>query len=671
MNILCVAHDFALAGAQMSLLRLVRHLRSQSSVNVGILALGDGVLRSRYEEVAPVAVIDMQRDGSQKTAYQVASFIQGLDYMPDVILGNTVVAPQIYPYLSALDSPIITRVAELGHSIRQYSSPTTMRNMLRYSSHFVAVSPPVRDMLMSYGVAKERITCIPGVIEGRVQFDALARRKLFEQYRIPITASLIWGCGSISIRKGADLFYLLAKRLAETGATNFHAVWLGDTETSLKDYLVPGVSESHVTFAGPVKNPASLMAPQDIFVLSSREDPFPLVALEAGDRGLALVGFKESGGMVDVIRQCGGILSPPEDVQHMANELTNLLKSPHLSLEIGKQAKQIVRGSYTIAHVGPQWMDLFTSVSRKMVCKKAETRIFTETEQGATVFTEKSSFSISAVIRTVGERTFPLCHSLLQQSFAVEDIAVVQEKPFSKALQKSFLEGINSGSEWVLVLDADVLITADYIPDALALLNAAPPNLFVLQCLVCDKFFGVLRPAGNHIYRTSLLREALACIPEEGKSLRPESDTISAMVQKGYLFWQKPILAGLHDFEQYHSDIAKKCFLQARKHTDYLPEILKMWCSFAAEDSDFQVAIDAAKAGLRYNGTVFVDSDFLRQVTQDICTAVEKNTNIDGLLNHYSPHMIKEKVVRFTKKALRNEMQKQMFPPHRWDVEHR
>jgi glycosyltransferase involved in cell wall biosynthesis len=48
----------------------------------------------------------------------------------------------------------------------------------------------------------------------------------------------------------------------------------------------------------------------DVFALSSREDPFPLVMLEAGIRGLPTVCFSDAGGGSEFVGEHAGIVAP-------------------------------------------------------------------------------------------------------------------------------------------------------------------------------------------------------------------------------------------------------------------------------------------------------------------------------------------------------------------------
>ena len=68
------------------------------------------------------------------------------------------------------------------------------------------------------------------------------------------------------------------------------------------------------------------------------------------------------------------------------------------------------------------------------------------------------SNNIIAVIRSVNERTFPACYATIARDIPSENIYVVNERPFEVALRKTYQIGIESKAEWMMTVDADVLL---------------------------------------------------------------------------------------------------------------------------------------------------------------------------------------------------------------------
>jgi len=223
--------------------------------------------------------------------------------------------------------------------------------------------------------------------------------------------------------------------------------------------------------------------------------------------------------------------------------------------------------------------------------------------------------NVTAVVRSANERTEALCYKLLCEQVPSENIVVVKECPFTSALQRSFQLGIECGRPWTLCIDADVLLRRNSVPMLLNWARSAADNVFQIQVNLIDKMFGGPRKAGLRLYRSSLLSKAVACIPADGVSVRPETSVRDQMKALGYLTMYKTATVGLHDFEQYYRDIYRKAIVHAHKHTFYAGYFERFWTRLAGHDPDYQVALWGLRAGQLSNGRIRLD---VRCFPQDI-----------------------------------------------------
>ncbi|WP_052812997.1 surface carbohydrate biosynthesis protein [Desulfonatronum thioautotrophicum] len=277
----------------------------------------------------------------------------------------------------------------------------------------------------------------------------------------------------------------------------------------------------------------------------------------------------------------------------------------------------------------------------------------------------------TVIVRSVGERTTAACIYLLQQALPDSEIICINEIPFSKAVKGTFEVGIEKNRKWTLVIDADVLIRAGFISEIVSFAETQPDNTFVIQGLIFDKFFHVLRPAGNHLYLTKNLNRAKDLVPREGTTLRPEHSTVLKMVENGYSFIQRDYIAGLHDYEQQYLDIAKKCFVQAHKHPTQLDIVWPLWEKFSSQDRDYQLAIASAEYGKKNKDTVYIDSNFLEKSLQNILTDFkEKNKEPlkifnynDAVVNSYLGDVLNKYEVQY--------LQDKIFPVSLWNTHSR
>jgi hypothetical protein len=211
------------------------------------------------------------------------------------------------------------------------------------------------------------------------------------------------------------------------------------------------------------------------------------------------------------------------------------------------------------------------------------------------------------VIRSVGERTEAACRNLLSQKVPEDQIITVSNAPFSATLADSYRVGIERGLQWTLCIDADVLVRPDAISKLLTMARDLPPEVCEIQGMVLDKFFGVPRPAGNHLYRTSLLPKALELLLQDEKNIRPEFYTLNRMVELGHPWVEVPFVMGLHDHEQYYKDIFRKSYVLARKFQDHIHLLVEYWRRMVQNDNDYKVALYGLASGISDGSNVHVD----------------------------------------------------------------
>lgn len=254
------------------------------------------------------------------------------------------------------------------------------------------------------------------------------------------------------------------------------------------------------------------------------------------------------------------------------------------------------------------------------------------------------------IIRSVGERTESVCKQLiLEQGIDENQIVVLNEIPFTKALEKTFEIGIKSDKKWTFVFDADVLCCSNSINIMLSEIKKNAGNTFEIQGYVLDKFFGGIRTAGNHLYHTEYFKIALEeffPLPED--VLRPESYLLNKMAEIGYSWIRVPILVGIHDFEQSYEDIYRKSFIHGRKSLDYTALLIDTWhTGIVGGDKDFEIALEGFSAGLKCQEFVGINknADLINLGFKSLKCQEKKTINkksfdlktIDMFLNKWSP----------------------------------
>ena len=212
------------------------------------------------------------------------------------------------------------------------------------------------------------------------------------------------------------------------------------------------------------------------------------------------------------------------------------------------------------------------------------------------------------IIRAAGERTEGLCKKLiLDQGVQSDKIHLIHEVPFSAALRKSYEIGIESGCRWTLCVDADLLLRPGSISEIITRAEKKTRNICEVQGFMLDKFFGGIRKGGIHLYRSETLPEVMKQIPPEGVTMRPESQTLHNMKKLGYSRSEISYVVGLHDEEQYNSDIYRKVFVHGVKHTKRIPLFVEWWKENLQNDPDFKVALYALSDSIHSTEKIYID----------------------------------------------------------------
>lgn len=215
--------------------------------------------------------------------------------------------------------------------------------------------------------------------------------------------------------------------------------------------------------------------------------------------------------------------------------------------------------------------------------------------------------STIVVIRASNERTFGLCRELCLKQTLKDNLIIVQEVPFERALRKCYEIGIASNKKWMVTVDADVLLVDGAIETLVQNAELMPQHYIQLEGRVFDKITGLYRQAGHRIYRTEFLSLALTQIPSEGAEIRPEYFTLQKMGRLGHPSLRISDVVGLHDFEQSYFDIYRKSFVHAVKHPHWIKDLMERCTKHLHVDPDCLVILKGLWDGMTTKTSVSID----------------------------------------------------------------
>lgn len=385
----------------MVLLHLLRWLKAHTRLAFRIVLLEGGVLAPEFAALAPTVTLNEVGLGRARWVRRIGRIPgfgpwlksvwhhlvspravaanghrhhrrQQQRQAPRVVYyANTVATASLLRQLVPSGVPLIVHVHELERAIQVAAGHEGMMTVKALARRYVAASPPVRENLVArHGVDRSLIETIPEFItidESVANQAETHRQTMRRELGIPAGALVVGGCGATGWRKGTDLFVETAHAVTAatrgTDANPVHFVWIGKvadddfTRATLARVREWGL-ESVCHFVGERPRPAELFCGFDVFALPSREDPMPLVALEAAAVGRPIVCFAGTGGMPAFVEdECGRVVFPVTG-EALAAAVVELLDSSELRTAMGRRAFAKVRSAHQVEQTAPRILKL-------------------------------------------------------------------------------------------------------------------------------------------------------------------------------------------------------------------------------------------------------------------------------------------------------------------------
>ena len=247
------------------------------------------------------------------------------DFNPDIWYLNTIVMPEVAEVALKNNIPFAVHFHELQTQFNLVNDHE-LEMQVNKSAFNVGCSRVVCDAIrMMSGREPELMhECID---LQAIQTDDGISASFRAKNNIPADHRIVIMSGQRSEIKGLDIFLQVAEQFR---GEKIHFVWLGASKHSGYNFYYEKFAEQvkeMVTFAYP--NPDeyySILNAADLFFLSSRSDPFPLVMVEAAFLGKYIVAL-DSGGVVEFCEGQIGTIIRHQDIADIISGLRSLLKT--------------------------------------------------------------------------------------------------------------------------------------------------------------------------------------------------------------------------------------------------------------------------------------------------------------------------------------------------------
>lgn len=373
-KILFISHDAHRAGAQILVLNYLRWLKIyHPEFEFSILLNNGGELKTEFENIAQT----FQWNISPKVKYLGRFLEKSIERYHrnrllkkltsghfDLIYSNTIMNGDLLYNLSVLKAPVVTHVHELEHWI-QKSGPENIRKIKALSTYYIAASNYVKNYLVQkLEINEDQIKVIYEHVTSKDILNSEHWKNLKQRLNIPDDSLIIGASGAESWRKGKDWFIPLAEKvLVNLFSVEVHFVWIGgNVNDEIDRDLKRSKFKEHIHFINHLPNANMYFHDFDIFTMLSREDPFPVVNLEAALVETPILCFENSGGTPELIENNAGFVLPYGDIEAVAEKIIILLNNPDLRKKLGKNAKIKVMERYEIDKIGRQINDFLNSI---------------------------------------------------------------------------------------------------------------------------------------------------------------------------------------------------------------------------------------------------------------------------------------------------------------------
>jgi glycosyltransferase involved in cell wall biosynthesis len=355
-SMLVVSHEASRTGAPVVSLNLVRDLVER--YNVVALLLGEGPLASSFVQAGAATMVSNIRPHPVLADYVVGCLHDQFNFR--FALVNSIESRVVLKPLADRFIPVVSLVHEFAAYTRPrnafteallwsnevvFSANITLQSVLQESScsdaRAVHVLPQGRCLAPTTEITDEEL-----------EQERSRLRRLIRPEGSPDGLVIVLGAGSVHLRKGVDLFLEVAARVvAGQEGSNCRFVWFGngydpENDVHYSAYLVDQIHraglEDHVLFAGETQAIETVYEEADLFLMSSRLDPLPNVAVDALAHAKPVLCFDRATGIAEFLKDSGlgdHCVARYLDTAEMAEKIRALAASKSLRHEVGERGR--------------------------------------------------------------------------------------------------------------------------------------------------------------------------------------------------------------------------------------------------------------------------------------------------------------------------------------------
>lgn len=351
MKYLIISHDATRTGAPILLLNLAKLILKNEPNSVSFLLKRGGGLEPDFKALGPTFFVSEKVSNSlfskfsknNKVVIEDSNFLNKFE----IIISNTITNGDILHKIRAnFKGKIISYIHELEIASKTYTTPAEIARVIDCSDFFWVPSTLVNDFLVDeLKISQDLIKIMPYFIP----YDNLNSSNTSSDIR----KFTIGGCGTADWRKGPDLFVLIAKNLLlKYPESKIQFKWIGALDQVRLDRMRYQIKkadiEEFVTFEGSVSDVSDFYNSIDLFLLTSREDPYPLVILESASYSVPSICFDKVCGSKDfIVNANGGSIVPFINIDEMIETIMKYYDDKEFRNEKGSNARKFLLNTHS------------------------------------------------------------------------------------------------------------------------------------------------------------------------------------------------------------------------------------------------------------------------------------------------------------------------------------
>lgn len=344
-KIIFVGHDADYAGAPLLNVSILKELKENFKVKVYLILKSGGILEKEYKKYATVYNLAE----SYQTYDQKINLIRNLKLQGvDNAITSSVVSADVADLLNNEGIKILSLIHEMSGSIKKYNWIDSAKTIAKKADFVVFPSNIVKDGFIEIvDRVNGKIVVRPqGLLRENIYKNDIkeARILLREQLGLKKDSLILLGVGNADLRKGIDLFLDVAARITNP---QVYFLWVGNVVPDMEKIINQRIKNyKNVIFIKTTPEISIYYAGADLYLLTSREDPFPSVVLESMSVGVPVIGFQDAGGFVDIVNSETGMLVPFEDTNKMTLAINNFLKNELKRKMLGNASRKLIERSF-------------------------------------------------------------------------------------------------------------------------------------------------------------------------------------------------------------------------------------------------------------------------------------------------------------------------------------